>query len=42
LVANNNAKVWPHMTEVVTITGAVAEEHGIMTLTAGDLEVAAK
>jgi len=42
LVANNNEKVWPHMTEIVTITGAVAEDHGIMKLTAGDLKVVSK
>ena len=42
LVANNNAKIWPHMSETVTITGDVAEEHGITTLTASDLKVVSK
>jgi hypothetical protein len=42
LVANNNAKIWPHMTETVTITGDIAEEHGISMLTASDLKVVSK
>ena len=42
LVANNNAKIWPHMSETVTITGDVAEEHGIMVLTASELRVVSK
>ena len=42
VVANNNAKIWPHMTETVTITGDVSEEHGIRMLTASDVKVVSK
>jgi hypothetical protein len=42
LVADNNAKIAPHMTHTVTITGDVAEKDGIMMLTAGDLTMVSK
>ena len=42
LVANNNAKVAPHITHTVTITGEVAEKDGVLMLTASDLKVVSK
>jgi hypothetical protein len=42
LVANNNAKVAPHITHTVTITGDVVEKAGILTLTASDLKMVSK
>jgi hypothetical protein len=41
LIADNNAKIAPHVTHKVTITGDVAERHGVMVLTADDLQMAA-
>ena len=37
IVAGNNAKIAPHITHTVRITGEVEEKHGILTLTADDL-----
>lgn len=37
LVANNNEKIAPHVTHIVTITGDVTEKDGISWLTANDL-----
>ena len=42
LVANNNAKVAPHITHTVTITGDVTEKNDVLILTAGDLEMVSK
>lgn len=41
LVADNNAKVAPHITHTVTITGKVTEEAGMMMLASNDLTMAA-
>src|SRR5712691_9500515 len=38
LVADNNAKIAPHVTHTVTITGDVTEKDGVQILTAGDLQ----
>jgi hypothetical protein len=37
LVAGNNAKIAPHVTHTVTITGEVSEKNGITMLAANDL-----
>jgi hypothetical protein len=42
LVADNNAKIAPHVSHTVTITGDVTENAGILTLTAGDLKMVSK
>ena len=42
IVGDNNAKVAPHVTHTVTITGEVAEKDGILTLTASDLNMVPK
>ena len=42
LVANNNAKVAPHLTHTVTVTGDVVDRDGIMTISASDLTMAKK
>src|SRR2546425_12628506 len=42
LVANNNAKVAPHLTHTVTVTGDVVDRNGIMTITATDLTMVKK
>jgi len=42
LVAHNNAKVAPHLTHTVTVTGDVADRDGIMTITAADLTMVKK
>ena len=42
VVADNNAKIAPHVTHTVTITGDVVEQHGISVLTAADLKMVSK
>jgi hypothetical protein len=42
LVAHNNAKVVPHLTHTVTVTGDVVDRDGIMTITASDLTMVKK
>jgi len=42
LVAHNNAKVAPHLTHTVTVTGDVADRDGIMTITATELTMVSK
>ena len=42
LVADNNAKIASHVTHTVTITGDIAEKHGILTLTADDVKMVSK
>jgi hypothetical protein len=42
LVADNNAKIAPHVTHTVTITGDVTEKDGIQVLTANDLKMVSK
>lgn len=42
IVGDNNAKIAPHMTHIVSITGVVAEKDGITTLTASDLQMVSK
>jgi hypothetical protein len=42
LVANNNAKVAPHLTHTVTVTGDVVNRDGVMTITAADLMMVKK
>ena len=42
LVANNNAKVAPHLTHTVTVTGDVVDRDGIMTINATDLTMVKK
>jgi hypothetical protein len=37
LVADNNAKIAPHVTHTVTIRGEVSEKDGMLMLTASDL-----
>jgi hypothetical protein len=41
LAANLNAKLIPHFAHTVSITGDVAEQDGIKTITADDLKVVA-
>jgi hypothetical protein len=40
LAANKNARLVPHMSHTVKITGDVGEKDGIATIAAGDLEMA--
>jgi hypothetical protein len=42
IVAGNNAKVAPHLTHTVTVTGDVVNRDGIMTITATDLTMVKK
>lgn len=42
LVANSNAKIAPHVTHTVTITGDVTEKDGILMLTASDVKMVSK
>jgi hypothetical protein len=42
IVAGNNAKVWPHLTHTVSVTGDVADRDGVMTITASDLTMISK
>jgi hypothetical protein len=42
LVANNNAKVAPHLTHTVTVTGDVVDRDGIMTINAANLTMVKK
>ena len=42
LVANNNAKVAPHIGHTVTITGDVTQKDGLFILTASDLKMVSK
>jgi hypothetical protein len=42
LVANNNAKIAPHVTHTVKISGEAVEEHGIMVLKSDALEMVSK
>jgi hypothetical protein len=42
LVANNNAKVAPHIAHTVTVTGEVTEKDGMPMLAADDLTMVAK
>ena len=37
LVAHNNAKVAPHLTHTVTVTGDVVDRDGMLTIVASDL-----
>jgi hypothetical protein len=39
LAANKNAKLVPHMSHTVTITGDVSEEAGMMTIAASELKM---
>ena len=39
LVADNNAKIAPHVTHTVTITGDVTEKDGMQMLTASDVKM---
>jgi hypothetical protein len=42
LVANNNAKVAPHLTHTVTVTGDVVDRDGMVTIIASDLTMVKK
>jgi hypothetical protein len=42
LVARNNAKVAPHLTHTVTVTGDVSDRDGLMTIVASDLTMVKK
>jgi hypothetical protein len=42
VVANNNAKVAPHLTHTVSVTGDVVERDGMLTITASDLTMVKK
>jgi len=42
VVAHNNAKVAPHLTHTVTVTGDAVDRNGIMTITATDLTMVKK
>ena len=42
VVAENNAKIAPHMTHTVTITGDVTEKDGIMLLTASEFKMVSR
>ena len=42
LVANNNAKIAPHLTHTVTVTGDVTEKDGMAMLAAADLTMVKK
>jgi hypothetical protein len=42
LAANNNAKLVPHVTHTVEVTGDVSEKDGKMTIDAKDLKMAKK
>ncbi len=42
IVADNNAKVAPHLTHTVTVTGDVADRDGVMTITTGELTMVKK
>ena len=37
LVANNNAKIWPHLTHTVTVTGEITVKDGMPMIAADDL-----
>ena len=42
LVANNNAKIVPHLTHTVAVTGEVYEKDGMMMLSANDVTMVKK
>ena len=42
LVANNNAKIAPHLAHTVTVTGDVTEKDGMMMLSANDVTMVKK
>ena len=42
LVANNNAKIVPHLAHTVTVTGDVTEKDGMMMLSANDVTMVKK
>ena len=42
LAASNNAKLVPHMTHTVTITGGVSEKDGTTVIAAGDLKMVSR
>jgi hypothetical protein len=42
LVAHNNAKVVPHLTHTITVTGDVVDRDGIQTIFAKDLTMVSK
>ena len=42
IVAGNNAKVAPHLTHTVTVTGDVTEKDGMMMIAASDLTMVKK
>ena len=42
LVAHNNAKVAPHLTHTVTVTGDVVDHDGMLTIVASDLTMVKK
>ena len=42
LVAHNNAKVAPHLTHTVTVTGDVVDHDGMQTIVASDLTMVKK
>lgn len=39
LAADNNAKLVPHMSQTVTVTGDVSEKDGLMMIAASDLKM---
>lgn len=39
LVANNNAKIAPHLTHTVTVTGDVTEKDGMMMIAASEVKM---
>jgi hypothetical protein len=42
LVANNNAKIVPHLTHKVTVTGDVSERAGMMIIAGSDVTMVSK
>jgi hypothetical protein len=42
LAANNNAKIVPHMSHTVTVTGDVTTKDGMMMIAARDVNIVAK
>jgi len=42
LVANNNAKIVPHLSHTVTVTGEVSEKDGMLMLSANDVTMVKK
>jgi hypothetical protein len=42
LLANHRAKIVPHLTHTVTVTGEVTKMDGLMVITANDLQMVSK